>query len=155
MGGEGPGGEDGVHRAEGRKGFTGETADLLKLHLLRRQNSQRPLPLRRSLLKPYHEPFQMSGENDWLATFNHISMLLWRMREEQALLRLLQERSLSRFLFLLILGLHVAPVKGSDLTGPPVRTTVALHAPQSLSLLWTISLPDFSSGSRNNLRLWK
>lgn len=57
------------------------------------------------------------------------------MREEQALLRLLQERSLSRFLFLLILGLHVAPVKGSDLTGPPVRTTVALHAPQSLSLL--------------------
>ena len=64
MGGEGPGGEDGVHRAEGRKGFTEETADLLKLHRLRRQNSQRPLPLRRSLLKPYHEPFQMSGEND-------------------------------------------------------------------------------------------
>lgn len=63
VGGEGAGGEDGVHRAKGRKRFTGEGADLLKLHLPRRQNSQRPLPLRWSLFKPYHEPFQMSGEN--------------------------------------------------------------------------------------------
>ena len=54
---------------------------------------------------------------------------------EQALLHLLQERSLSRFLLLLALGLHVAPVRASDLTSPTVRTAVALHAPKAPGLL--------------------
>ena len=72
---------------------------------------------------------------------------------ERAFLHLLQERYLSRFLLLLALGLHVSPVRGSDLTSPPVRAALALHAPKAPGLLGTISLPESSSGSSNNLRL--